>query len=110
VVDAAGTASSAEQAVHAAERGGRLVLVALPWTPMAYGIALVLKEVTVVPAVFYGRADGVREFELAAEFLGRHPELPGVLVTHRFPLDEAAAAFAVAGDRASGAIKVHLLP
>ena len=30
VIDAAGTASSMEQAVRAAERGGRVVLVALP--------------------------------------------------------------------------------
>jgi len=106
VVDAAGTASSAEQALRAVERGGRLVLVAVPWEPVAYGLALVLKEVSVVPALYYGRG----EFAAAAEVLGRHPELPGLLVTHRFSLADAATAFATAADRAAGAIKVHLIP
>jgi len=67
---------------------------------------MVLKEVSVLPAVYYSRA----EFEDAAHVLARHPELPELVVTHRFGLDEAAAAFTVAGDRAAGAIKVHLLP
>jgi threonine dehydrogenase-like Zn-dependent dehydrogenase len=106
VVDAAGTGSSAEQALRALERGGRLVLVALPWQPVAFGLALVLKEVSIVPAVYYGRG----EFAAAAEVLGRHPELPGLLVTHRYPLEDAAAAFEVAANRAAGAIKVHLIP
>ena len=110
VVDAAGTGSSADQAVRAAEHGGRLVLVALPWEAASYGIALVLKEITVVPAIYYGRDGGIREFGQAADFLGRHPALPGVLVTHRFPLEQAAEAFRIAGDRASGAIKVTLQP
>src|SRR4051794_39808570 len=45
VVDAAGTSSSMEQATHAAERGGSIVLVALPWDPVPLGMSLVLKEV-----------------------------------------------------------------
>jgi len=106
VVDAAGTASSMERAVRMAERGGRVVLVALPWAPVPIGAALVLKEVAVLPAGYYSRAD----FADAAELLGRHPDLPGRLVTHRFGLEDAATAYAVAGDRAAGAIKVHLLP
>jgi threonine dehydrogenase-like Zn-dependent dehydrogenase len=106
VIDAAGTASSMDQAVRAVVRGGRVVLVALPWEPVSVGVGLVLKEVSVLPAVYYSRA----EFEDAAELLGRHPELPAQVVTHRFGLDDAASAFAVAGDRAAGAIKVHLLP
>jgi threonine dehydrogenase-like Zn-dependent dehydrogenase len=110
VVDAAGTGSSAAGSLRSVERGGRIVLVALPWEPMPYGAGLVFKEVTVVPAIYYGRVDGEREFDQAAAFLGRHPELPRILVTHRFGLDEAAGAFAAAADRAAGAIKVHLFP
>jgi threonine dehydrogenase-like Zn-dependent dehydrogenase len=106
VVDAAGTVSSMEQAVRAAERGGRIVLVAIPWEPVPIGPALVLKEVTVVPAVFYTHED----FTAAVDVLDRHPELTDHLVTHRFGLEDAATAFAVAADRAAGAIKVHLVP
>lgn len=106
VIDAAGTASSMEQAVRSAERGGSVVLVALPWEPVVLPPTLVLKEVAVRPAVYYSRA----EFEDAARLLARHPELPGLLVTHRFGLDDAADAFTAAGNRAAGAIKVHLLP
>jgi threonine dehydrogenase-like Zn-dependent dehydrogenase len=106
VIDAAGTASSMAEGVRAADRGGRLVLVALPWEPVPFGLGLVLKEVALLPAIYYTRA----EFAAAAQVLGRHPELAGLLVTHRFGLDEAADAFRVAGDRAAGAIKVHLLP
>jgi threonine dehydrogenase-like Zn-dependent dehydrogenase len=42
--------------------------------------------------------------------LAARPELPGTIITHRFPLDAATEAFAVASDRAAGAIKVVLEP
>jgi threonine dehydrogenase-like Zn-dependent dehydrogenase len=42
--------------------------------------------------------------------LAGNPAIAQTVITHRFPLDEAAEAFRVAGDRASGAIKVVLHP
>jgi 2-desacetyl-2-hydroxyethyl bacteriochlorophyllide A dehydrogenase len=106
VIDAAATTSSFEQTLRAAEDGGRIVLVGLPWEPLSFGMALVLREINLVPAIFYTRADLAE----AAAVLSRHPEFADILVTHRFPLEKADEAFRVAGDRASGAIKVHLLP
>jgi threonine dehydrogenase-like Zn-dependent dehydrogenase len=59
----------------------------------------------------YGRgADGVRDVEHAAALLAADPEIARTLITHRFPLDDAVEAVRVAGDRASGAIKVSLHP
>ena len=51
-----------------------------------------------------------RDVDAAAQLLADMPEVAGAMITHRFPLDEAARAFEVAADRASGAIKVVLEP
>ena len=42
--------------------------------------------------------------------MAQRPELPGILITHRLPLDAAAEAFSIAADRKAGAIKVVLEP
>ncbi|MCW0214797.1 MAG: alcohol dehydrogenase catalytic domain-containing protein [Pseudonocardia sp.] len=110
VVEAAGSASSFAEAIRLVQRGGRIVLVALPWDPVALTPAVVMKEVSIVPAIYYGHHEGRDEFAEAAEVLARHPELGDALVTHRFDLDDAAEAFRVAGERSAGAIKVHLVP
>ncbi len=53
---------------------------------------------------------GRGEFDVAAAVLAERPEIADALVTHRFGLDDAAEAFRVSGDRASGAVKVVLGP
>jgi 2-desacetyl-2-hydroxyethyl bacteriochlorophyllide A dehydrogenase len=110
VIDALGTRDSFHQAISCADRGGRIVLVGLPWDGVNISAAAVLKEVDVVPSIFYGHHDGVDEFEEAAALLSRRPELPELLVTHRFRIEDAADAFWTAGTRAAGVIKVHILP
>ena len=110
VVDAAGTESSFAQAIDQSARGGRIVMVAVPWEPVSLTMITVLREIAVIPAAFYGHHAGEDEFRAAAEMLARNPHLPSAVVTHHFTLDDAAEAFRVAGDRAAGAIKVHLSP
>lgn len=111
VFEAAGTESAFSQAVDHCDRGGTIALVATSWRPVTVSfMAAQLAEMTLVPAIVYGHCDGEREFDAAAEILARHPEIPPALITKRFPLDDAAEAFRVAGDRAGGAIKVVLEP
>jgi len=53
---------------------------------------------------------GGREYANAAAVLAANPEIARALITHRFPLADAAEAFRVAADRASGSIKVVIHP
>jgi threonine dehydrogenase-like Zn-dependent dehydrogenase len=111
VVEAAGSSSAFEEACGRASRGGTVVLVSTTWRPVTVSfLRAQMREVTIVPAFLYGHAHGEREFDRAAAIVAAHPEIPAALVTHRFPLADAAEAFRVAADRAAGAIKVVLEP
>ena len=111
VLEAAGTASGFDEAVARCRRGGNVVLVSTTWEPIAISfLRAQMREVTILPAFTYSRANGEREFDTAVAILAGHAEIAPTLITHRFGLDDAAHAFAVAGDRAHGAIKVVLHP
>ena len=90
--------------------GGAIVVVATYWEPVTIGTALLTKEARVLPSAMYGHDHGPSEFEAAAALLADRPEIADALVHHRFGLDDAPEAFRVAGDRATGAIKVVLEP
>jgi threonine dehydrogenase-like Zn-dependent dehydrogenase len=112
VIEAAGTSSALADAVRRCRPGGRIVLLGSYWDGSVElpGLEVTMKEVTLVPAVMYGRVGPSRDIDVAAALLASRPELPGTIITHRFPLDAAAEAFTVAADRAAGAIKVVLEP
>ncbi len=110
VLDAAGTQSSMDEAVAKVRAGGTIGILGTFWDPVAIGVALQMKEATLVPAFTYGHHHGVSEFEEAIRLLGDAPELPGAIITHRFSLDEAPEAFRVAGDPSGEAIKVAVYP
>jgi 2-desacetyl-2-hydroxyethyl bacteriochlorophyllide A dehydrogenase len=112
VIEAAGTASALSQAVDRCKPGGTVVLLGTYWdgdTAMP-GQTLCMKEITLVPASMYGRTGPSRDVDVAATLMASRPELAGIFITHRFPLDAAPEAFAAARDRAAGAIKVVLEP
>ena len=73
-------------------------------------IELCMKEVRLIPSMMYGHDATSRDFDVAARLLATRPEIASTLITHRFPLDAVAEAFAVARDRAAGSIKVVLEP
>jgi threonine dehydrogenase-like Zn-dependent dehydrogenase len=110
VLDAAGTQSSVDEAVARVRPGGTVGILANFWDPVSLGMALLIKEVSLVPSFMYGHHHGAEEFEGAVAVLGATPELAPTVITHRFSLDDATEAFRVAGDRSTDSIKVVLHP
>lgn len=110
VVDAVSTQDSTDMAIAACRAGGTLLELGMFWQPVSFGNQLLLKEISVVPSIFYAHDHDRGDFGEAAEMLHRRPELPELVVTHRLPLERAVEAFALAASRSSGVIKVHLHP
>lgn len=111
VVDAAGTPAALARAVELGRPGATLLLLA----SYPDGLALpphefAMKELSLVPAAAHGLGREERDVDTAARLLALHPDVATTLITHRFPLEDAARAFRVAADRAAGAIKVVLEP
>ncbi|MEQ8719360.1 MAG: alcohol dehydrogenase catalytic domain-containing protein [Acidimicrobiales bacterium] len=107
VIEAAGSKSALADAVARCRRGGTVVLLGMYWgTIEAPGIAVCLREISIVPAAMYGVGPTGRDIDAAAAVLATHPVIADALITHRFPLDASAEAFAAAADRVGGAIKV----
>ncbi len=109
VFDAVGSQSAFASAVGACRSGADLVELGVFWDPVSMGADVVLREITIRPAVFYTHQHDGSDFQTAIDVLHRSPHIEDVMVTHRFSLDEAAEAFRVAADRRSGALKVHLV-
>lgn len=111
VLDAAGTESSLARCAEAARPGGRVVSLGVYRTTMPVpGVLSLTKELSYVNSIAYGRHDGVREVEEVAAMLAGRPEIAQTIITHRYPLEDAAEAFRVAAARDAGAIKVVIEP
>lgn len=108
VIDAVGTQSAVDTSVRACRSGGTVVELGVFWEPVTFGRDLTLREISLVPALFYAHEHSVSDFEEAIDVIASRPDLESIFVTHVFPLDEAARAVRVAADRSSGAIKVQL--
>jgi threonine dehydrogenase-like Zn-dependent dehydrogenase len=111
VVEAGGTPASLARSIELVGPGGTVVAlgvhlgaVELDWT------ALFHREARVIPSLGYCRSEEGREMEQAAAMLADDPEIARALITHRFPIDDAAEAFRVAADRRAGAIRVVIEP
>ena len=110
-VEAAGTDTALADCVRKTAPGGRIALVGMAVEDRRVpGIPFVMNELTMVGCNCYANPGGRHEFAEAAAALAADPEIAATLITHRFPLADAAEAFRVAADRAGGAIKVVLEP
>jgi 2-desacetyl-2-hydroxyethyl bacteriochlorophyllide A dehydrogenase len=111
VIEAAGTESGLARCAELARPGGRVILLGVyhALAPVPGAMTLV-KELSWIGAMAYERHGDVREVDEVAAMLAADPAIADTLITHRFPLDDAAEAFRVAEDRAAGAIKVVLHP
>lgn len=111
VVEAAGTDTALERACELCAPGGTVLFLSTHWTPVPIpGIPALMKELGFRWSYTYGEHGDGRDLDAAAELLGANPEIASTLITHRFPLADAAEAFRVAADRAAGAIKVVVEP
>jgi 2-desacetyl-2-hydroxyethyl bacteriochlorophyllide A dehydrogenase len=106
--DAVCSQQSFDACVSATRPCGTLLEFGMFWTPVTLNNALMMKEITVIPSIFYGHSHAHHDFREAIDLLARTPLLIDTVVSHRFALADAAEAFRVANDRKSGAIKVHL--
>lgn len=106
VIDAVGSSQSLRQAVQYLKPMGRIGLVGSFWDATALDVEFCMKEAELIAASTYTCKSPQRNFEEAARLLHSNPVIADLLITHRYPLDAAAEAFAMAANRAQGAIKV----
>jgi threonine dehydrogenase-like Zn-dependent dehydrogenase len=111
VLDTVGGEESFQQALRLARPGGRVVLLGINFSPGRLDYSPIwAREVEVTGINCHGiEHDGRNTFETAAEVLERTPELPGLIITHRFAMDDYRHALqAFMNKRESGAIKIVL--
>ncbi len=111
VIEAGGSESSLRRSVELLRPEGTMVILGVfaGGVPFPYTEALT-KEARVISSIGYCRHEGGRDFADAAGLLASHPDLVDTMITHRFPIEDAAEAFRVAADKSSGAIRVVLEP
>lgn len=107
VIDAVGSTESLHQAAQMIRPMGRIGLLGVSWgTSLGLEQEFFSNEPELIPSMGYRCKSPHRNFEEAGRMLREYPDIAEALVTHRFPLDGVTEAFAAAGDRAAGAIKV----
>jgi threonine dehydrogenase-like Zn-dependent dehydrogenase len=106
-----GAADTLRDSIRVVARGGRVAILGSFSEPKALNLQRVMmKEVALLGSFCYGLGEEGPEFTTAAQRTGRwRDELAG-LTTHQLPLEDVEAAFRIADDKSTGAIKVTLLP
>lgn len=111
VVEAAGSPTGLARAIELVAPGGTVVVVGVHFGAVAFDWwPLFHREARLLPSLGYCRHEGGREMDDVAAMLAGDPEIARTVITHRYPIEDAAEAFRVAADKASGAIRVVIEP
>ena len=111
VVECAGNSAALKQAARLCKPGATILLLATYWESVTLpAFEVSMKALKIYASFMYDRQGLVRDVDIAAQLLAQRPELPGIMITHRLPLEAAPEAFAIAANRKAGAIKVVLEP
>jgi len=107
VIDTVGSTISVADAAEAVRPAGSICLVAGPGgrTMMPLG-TIIGKEIHLTGSFCYGYSDGTKTFDSAIDLITSGAVPAEGIITHRFPLDQAAEAFETAADKKTGSVKV----
>jgi L-iditol 2-dehydrogenase len=98
------------QAVALCRKQGRIVSIGTPKEPVAVNLpSMQRREQSLILSRCYGVTNGQHDFERAIRCIGSGRARVVKLVTHRFPLEQARAAFQTAGEKSSGVLKVQFV-
>ncbi|HEY5638446.1 MAG TPA: alcohol dehydrogenase catalytic domain-containing protein [Dehalococcoidia bacterium] len=104
-----GNAPTLGQAIGRVRFGGRISVLGLFTQPQQIdALSLMRNEITVVGGMTYCRPGQQSDFDVALGIIAADPERARRVITHRFQLGEAGAAFAAAADKKQGSLKVHV--
>jgi 2-desacetyl-2-hydroxyethyl bacteriochlorophyllide A dehydrogenase len=104
-----GSGATLQQALNFIRPGGRVSALGVFTGPLQIdGLRLVLNEAKLAAGITYCRPGMQSDFDVALRILHANQEGIRRLITHRFPLDEAAKAFATAADKGTKSLKVQV--
>jgi len=107
VIDSVASGASLTTALAMAGRQGRVVEVGGVTRPLLVGLSpLVGREIQLTGSNCYATTDGRRDFQWAMDLIASGQVSPEALITHTYPLADAADAFHTAADKQTGSIKV----
>lgn len=111
IVDSVATGESLTQAIELIEPFGRIVGVGAMTAAAELDLNPLLgKEAELTGSNTYCETRGKRDVQRAIDWLRAGVVDPTPMITHRFGLQDVAEAFRVAADKATGSVKVMLLP
>ncbi len=109
VIETTSSAAAFNDSLAIVRRRGTVVLVGGYHQPLEVDLRkLVWSEPLVTGSNCYAYSGMVKDFDAAIDLIATGKVDPTPIVTHRFPLDQIAEAFAIAADKSTGSVKVQV--